>query len=72
MPQLQDKVLIRKISLKIKEIRILKGITQEQFYYDTGIHLARIESGKANVSVSTMNFICKYFDTTLEDFFKNL
>ena len=72
MSQLQDKVLIRKISLKIKEIRTLKGITQEQFYYDTGIHLARIESGKANVSVSTMSFICKYFNTTLEDFFKNL
>ncbi len=72
MPQLQDKVLIKKISLKIKEIRTSNGVTQEQFYYDTGIHLARIESGKANVSVSTMNFICKYFNITLEDFFKEL
>lgn len=72
MAQLQDKVLIKKISLKIKEIRTLKGITQEQFYNDTGIHLARIESGSANVSVSTMSFICKYFNISLEDFFNEL
>ncbi len=72
MPQLQDKVLIRKISAKIKQIRTLKGITLEEFYNDTGIHLARVESGKANVSVSTLNAICKYFNITIEDFFKEL
>jgi transcriptional regulator with XRE-family HTH domain len=71
MPQLQDRVLIRRISSKIKEIRTLKGITQEQFYNDTGIHIARIESGKANISVSTLNFICQYFNIKLEDFFKD-
>lgn len=72
MPQIQDKVLIQKISLRIKEIRALNGITQEQFFYDTGIHLARIESGKANISVSTMSYICKYFSISLEEFFKGL
>ena len=72
MPQLQDKVLIRKISSKIKEIRTSKGVTQEEFYNDTGIHLARIESGKANVSISTLSSICKYFNIALDDFFKEL
>lgn len=45
---------------------------QEEFYNDTGIHLARIESGKANVSISTLSSICKYFNIALDDFFKEL
>ena len=62
MSQLQDKALILRISKKIKEIRTSNGVTLEEFYFDTGIHLARIESGKANVSVSTLSSICKYFN----------
>ena len=44
---------------------------QEEFYNDTGIHLARIESGKANVSISTLSSICKYFNIALDDFLRN-
>lgn len=39
------------------------------FYFDTGIHLARIEQGKQNITVSTLSKICEYFSIQLSDFF---
>ena len=69
MAQLSDKELLKQIANRIKGLRKEKGITQEAFYNDTNIHIARIEVGKTNVSVSTLNAICNYFDISLKDFF---
>jgi hypothetical protein len=44
--QLQNTILQEKIVLCIKQIRKSKNITLEVFYFDTGLHLARIEQGK--------------------------
>ncbi|MDR2993265.1 MAG: helix-turn-helix domain-containing protein [Bacillus cereus] len=49
-----------------------KGISQETFYIDTDIHIARIETGKANITVSTLNDICIYFGISLTDFFTTI
>lgn len=70
MVQFRDKKLLILIALKIKSIRQSKGITQEEFYNDTGIHIARIETGKLNLSISTLKQICDYFDLSLCEFFK--
>lgn len=70
--QYQDKELLNAIILTLKELRKEKGITLETFYFDTGIHLARIEQGKTNISVSTLSKICNYFNLSLADFFKLL
>ena len=68
--QYQDKELLNKIILTIKQVRKKHGVTLENFYFDTGIHLARIEQGKTNISVSTLSKICNYFNLSLADFFK--
>ena len=68
--QYQDKELLNKIILTIKEVRKKHGVTFETFYFDTGIHLARIGQGKTNISVSTLSKICNYFNLSLADFFK--
>ena len=68
--QYQDKELLNKIILPIKEVRKKHGVTLETFYFDTGIHLARIGQGKTNISVSTLSKICNYFNLSLADFFK--
>lgn len=70
--QYQDKELLNAIILTLKELRKEKGITLETFYFDTGIHLARIEQGKTNISVSTLSKICNYFNLSLADFFQLL
>ncbi len=72
MAQFKDKILLKKIALCIKQLRKNKNITLDDFYVDTGIHLARIEQGKTNISVSTLSLICNYFEIDFIDFFKLL
>jgi len=72
MGQLRDEKLLHKIAERIKALRLQKGITLEQAYNDTNIHLSRIESSKANISISTLNSLCRYFKISLSDFFRGL
>jgi transcriptional regulator with XRE-family HTH domain len=67
--QLQNTILNQQIVFCIKKIRKEKNITLEVFYFDTGIHLARIEQGKQNITVATLSKICDYFEIKLSDFF---
>ncbi len=70
--QYQDSELISKVISKIKKIRKEKKCTLENFYFDTGIHLARIEQGKTNLTVSTLSRICSYFEISLYQFFEDI
>ena len=64
--------LLLNIAQRIKQLRMQKGVSQETFYIDTDIHIARIESGKSNITVSTLNDICKYFEVSLSEFFSTI
>jgi len=64
--------LLNKIAKRIKQLREIKGLSQETFYIDTDIHIARIELGKVNITVSTLKDICDYFEITLSEFFKDV
>jgi transcriptional regulator with XRE-family HTH domain len=72
MAHLRDPKLLKQIAARIRDLRMDKGVTLEAFYHDTGIHLARIESSQGNVTVSTLNSICKYFGLSLQEFFKGI
>ena len=63
--------LLFAIAQRIKQLREEKDISQEMFYIDTDIHIARIETGKLNITVSTLQAICEYFEISLSDFFKD-
>lgn len=64
--------LLGKIAKRIKQLRDEKSISQDSFYIDTDIHIGRIESGKVNITVSTLKAICDYFDITLSEFFNGI
>ena len=64
--------LLLSIAQRIKQLRMEKGVSQETFFIETDIHIARIESGKSNVTVSTLSDICNYFGITLSDFFSTI
>ena len=64
--------LLEKIARRIKQLREEKGISQETFYIDTDIHVARIELGKANITVSTLQDICDYFGVTMVEFLSGI
>lgn len=72
MKQLRNQELLMQIALRIKQLRELNGISQEVMYMDTQIHVARIETAKINVSVSTLESICRYFGITLAEFFDGM
>lgn len=64
--------LLWKIAARIKSLREAKGLTQEEFYNDTGIHIGRIERAQRNISVTTLAQICEYLEVDLERFFSGL
>jgi len=70
--QRKNIIFVSKIASRIKQLREEKGISQDSFFIDTDIHIARIESGKSNITVSTLSAICDYFGITLSDFFKDI
>ena len=70
MSQLKDIKLLQKIALILKELRDEKELSQEEVYNDTNIHIGRIETGKGNISVSTLAALCKYYGIKLSDFLK--
>ena len=69
--QRKNTILVSKIASRIKQLREEKNISQELFYIDTEIHIARIESGKSNITVSTLQAICDYFGVSLSEFFQD-
>jgi transcriptional regulator with XRE-family HTH domain len=64
--------LLNKIAKRIKQLREEKCVSQDTFYIDTDIHIARIELGKINITVSTLQDICNYFEISLSEFFKEM
>jgi transcriptional regulator with XRE-family HTH domain len=70
--QLKNDELIKQIVLLIKQLREERDLTQEDVYNDTGIHIARIESARVNVSISTLHTLAAYFEISLEKFFQRI
>jgi transcriptional regulator with XRE-family HTH domain len=66
---LKNDKLLQQISTQLKLLRENKGLTQEDVYNDTGVHISRIETSKINITVSTLDVLCQYFEISLSDFF---
>ena len=67
-----NKELLLLIAKRIKQLREERNISQEVFYFDTDIHIARIEIAKTNITVSTLKDICDYLSISLFEFFKEI
>lgn len=63
---MEEKEVLLHLAKVIKELRKTKGVTQEQMYNDTGIHVARIEQGKRDISYTTLLKIAEYFEIKLD------
>ena len=64
--------LIIAVGRKLKESRNKKGLSQEQVYEDTGIHIGRVETGQYNISISTLSELCQYYGVSMIEFFRSL
>lgn len=72
MGQVRDDKLLRDIGLAFKKLRVSKKLTQEQVYNDTGIHIGRIETAQTNLTISSINQLCKYYEVGLKQFFNTI
>lgn len=70
--QWRNDVLIEEIARRLKDLRIGRGVSQETVYFNTGIHIGKIETEKYNITVSTLSKLCDYYQITLEEFFKGI
>ena len=68
MPQIRDDKLIVSIALVLKELRESRGVSQQDVYIETNVHIARIENGRNNLSVSTLSALLKYFRIRMSEF----
>jgi len=64
--------LIRRISLVLKQLREENNLTQQDVYYDTKIHIGRIEAFRVNLTVGTLIQLCNYYEISLLDIFKRV
>ena len=64
---MENQELLLTLAKRLKELRKQKGVTQEDVFNDTGIHVARIEQGKRDISYTTLVRLADYFDSSLED-----
>lgn len=71
MNQRNNKDLQILIAQRLKKLREAKGVSQQQVYNDTDIHIGRLETAKTNATVNTIAILCDYFDISLAVFFKD-
>ena len=69
MAQMRDEKLLLSIALVLKELRENRGVSQHDVYFETNVHIARIENRKINPSVSTLAVLLKYFKIRMSEFY---
>lgn len=67
-----NKELIVEVAEKLRKIREDKGLSQYVVDMDMDTNSSRIERGQANITISTLSKLCKYYGITLEEFFKGM
>ena len=64
---MENNELLLNLSKKLKGLRKIKNVTQEQVLNDTGIHIARVEQGKRDISYTTLCKLADYFGVGLNE-----
>lgn len=71
-PKRANDALTVAVARKLKVLRDACGFTQEYVKENTGVNLQRSESGKTTVSLITLDILCRFYGTTLGNFFSGL
>jgi transcriptional regulator with XRE-family HTH domain len=72
MGQLKNSKLLKNIAIVLKQLRDNVDLTQDEVYDETKIHVGRIETAKANLTVSTLAALCEYYKISLSEFYKRV
>lgn len=72
MAQVRDDKLLLRIALVLKDMRDDMGVSQEEVYNETNIHIGRIETCRSNLTVSTLSALLAFFNINMSEFFKRV
>ena len=64
--------VVRGVVAQLRELRHARNLSQKQVFSDTDSNIGRIESGRGNISVSTLADLCAYYGIPLREFFERL
>ncbi|SHF70166.1 DNA-binding transcriptional regulator, XRE-family HTH domain [Arenibacter palladensis] len=65
--------LLKEFGDRIRHLRTLENLSQEQLSYKTGFHrtyIGMIERGERNISLTNMAIFAKAFDLTIDELLK--
>lgn len=65
-------IVNKRIGLKLRKLRIEKGVTQEELAFKAGVDYSfynQVENGKRNTSVKTLTKICRVLKIKVKDIF---
>ena len=72
MKNIDDMTIQQKVGITIRELRKEKGISQENFAYESGIdrrYMSDIENGKRNISLDILERVSEKLEIKISDFF---
>lgn len=69
--QRNDK-LMKAVGLRLRELRILRGLSQEKVLFINNIYLSNIENGHRDITIGTLVELCYTYNISLRDFFDKL
>jgi DNA-binding XRE family transcriptional regulator len=72
MKQERNPAFLKAVGRRLRQLREQHGLSQEKVQFKTGIYLAYVENGLRNPTITTLIDICRYYGTTLEEFFAGL
>lgn len=68
----RNEKLVAAVGKRLRELRLAKGLSQDAVYIETDIHIARVEMGRYNITISTLSDLCAYYGISIEEFFKGI
>ena len=70
MPQKVNKKLLNAFGTRVRELRLARGLSQEQLAELTGFHrtyIGMIERGERNLSLSNIGVFAKMFEVSVSE-----
>jgi transcriptional regulator with XRE-family HTH domain len=65
----------KQVGLRVRELRIAKGISQEAFADSCGLHrthMSLLERGRINITINTLHQIVSMLNIRMADFFSGM
>ena len=67
-----DRIFIGQVVAGLRAARLERKLTQENVRFDTDLNIARIESGRHSISLTTIADLCDYYKISPADLFRNI